>query len=316
MHHLIIIDLTIEGTRPQSTKWNHSIINASLTIIRKEVTIAVWSSRHPFPPFPSDPHNKSWSQIASSLTQTINNSPLHNEQLLNKLKASTTSFIKLDVEAIGRGRRKFQHALYGKLFGKPPPFDQVKYTLLSKWAEFGEIFISDLPNGFLLIRCSTKLAMKHILLGGPWSVNGIILQLSLWKPFFEPTFAQLNTAAIWVQFHNLPVECWDGETLETIAGNFGNLIEIDEFTSSLARSRFARVYIESDLSKPICRGFWLGDDLHRVFVVVMYERLPIFCYNCGLVGHGSKSCACSESLGAGGIKLPTHDVRVPVEDSI
>lgn len=93
---------------------------------------------------------------------------------------------------------KFKHALYGKLFGKLPSFDQVKSMLLTRWSEFGEIFISDLPNGFLLIRCSTKKAMQHLLIDGPWSVNGIILQLSPWKLFFEPSFTQLNTAMIWV----------------------------------------------------------------------------------------------------------------------
>lgn len=212
--------------------------------------MASWDQPHP-PGF----QNKSWSQIASSLTQTISSSPLHNEQLLNKLKAFTTSFIKLDAEALGRGWRNFQFALYGKLFEKPPPFDQAKSTLLTKWSKWGDILISYLPNGFLLIRCPTELAMKHLLLDGPWSVNGIILQLSPWRPFFEPSFAQLNTAVIWVQFHNLLVECWDGETLETIARNFGTLIKIDKLTCTMARSRYARVCIEINLSKPLCRGF-------------------------------------------------------------
>ncbi|XP_039136891.1 receptor-like protein EIX2 [Dioscorea cayenensis subsp. rotundata] len=110
-------------------------------------------------------------------------------------------------------------------------------------------------------------------------------------------------------FHNLPVECWDGETLETITSNFGNLIKVDEFTSTLARSKYARVCIEIDLSKPLCRGFWIGDDFQRVFVVVMYERLPTFCYNCGLIGHGSKSCTRVALSGAGGFSLPSREER-------
>ncbi|XP_039119178.1 uncharacterized protein LOC120255418 [Dioscorea cayenensis subsp. rotundata] len=155
--------------------------------------------------------------------------------------------------------------------------------------------------------------MQQLFLDGPWSVNGIILQMCPWKTFFEPSFVKLNSAAIWVQFHNLPVECWDGDVLETIASNFGNLIKVDEFTSTLARSKYARVCIEIDLSKPLCRGFWIGDDFQKVFVVVMYERLPIFCYNCGLIGHGSKSCTRAASSGAGGFSLPARDERVPVE---
>lgn len=70
----------------------------------------------------------------------------------------------------------------------------------------------------------------------------------------------------------------------------GNLLKVDDLTSSLVRSRFAPICLEVDLSKPLSRGLWLGDDLHRVFVVVLYERLPTFCYSCSIVGHGSSAC--------------------------
>lgn len=47
--------------------------------------------------------------------------------------------------------------------------------------------------------------------------------------------------------------------------------------------------IEIDLSKPLCKGFWLGDDSHHIFVVVLYEHLPTFCYACGVIKHSSNS---------------------------
>lgn len=34
-----------------------------------------------------------------------------------------------------------------------------------------------------------------------------------------------------VQLHNLPVEFWDGETLETISSSLGRLLKIDDFYS-------------------------------------------------------------------------------------
>ncbi|XP_039134837.1 uncharacterized protein At4g02000-like [Dioscorea cayenensis subsp. rotundata] len=152
--------------------------------------------------------------------------------------------------------------------------------------------------------------MQHLLLDGPWSVNGIILQQSPWKPFFEPTFAKLSIAAIWLQLHNLPVEFWDGETLETIANQFGTLLKVDDFTTSFSRSKYARICVEIDLSKPLSRGFWISDDLHRVFVVVQYERLPMFYYSCRMIGHGSNSCLQSMKSGAAKTNLPQPTWRV------
>lgn len=116
------------------------------------------------------------------------------------------------------------------------------------------------------------------------------MQLSPWRPFFESFFSKLQSVAIWVQFHNLPVEFWDGDSLETIAGQLGTMINIDEFTFNLVRSKYTRVCIDIDLSKPLCREFWLGDDLHRVFMIVMYVKLPTFYYSCGLIGHGLNKC--------------------------
>lgn len=66
--------------------------------------------------------------------------------------------------------------------------------------------ISDLQNGYLLIHCETNFAMQTLLFEGPWIVNGSILQLAPWKPFFEPVFSKLSTVAKWVQLHNLPVD--------------------------------------------------------------------------------------------------------------
>lgn len=120
--------------------------------------------------------------------------------------------------------------------------------LLAKWAEVGEVLISDLPNGFLLIRCGSHDVMQHLLTNVPWSINGIILQLSPWQPFLELPFAKLNTAAIWVQLQNLHVEFWDGDSLETITSHIGNLLKVDELTT---RSKFTQVCLELDLSKPL-----------------------------------------------------------------
>lgn len=58
-----------------------------------------------------------------------------------------------------------------------------------------------------------------------------------------------------MQLHNLPVELWEGETLETIVGHFGTLLKVDDFATSLSRSKYARICVEIDLSKLLSRGF-------------------------------------------------------------
>lgn len=92
-----------------------------------------------------------------------------------------------------------------------------------------------------------------------------------------------------MQLHNLPIELWDGESLETIIELIGKLLNIDEFTLSLSRAWYARVCLELNLARPQKRGFWVEDGNNKVFVVILYEHLPTFCYICGMIGHGSST---------------------------
>lgn len=75
------------------------------------------------------------------------------------------------------------------------------------------------------------------------------------------------------------------------------------------------VCLEIDLSKPLSRGFWIGDDVYRVFIVVQYERLPTFYYNCGLIGYGRSCCSCSVTSRAGSNPPPSCSPERIVVDS-
>lgn len=59
--------------------------------------------------------------------------------MLNKLKANSNDFIRMDGDTMAKARHRFQKSLFGKFFGKPPAFDQVKKILLTMWSNLGEI---------------------------------------------------------------------------------------------------------------------------------------------------------------------------------
>lgn len=106
------------------------------------------------PPLPS------WAEIAAVGRNKMEPSPLVAGPMLTKLKETTTDFVFMNHEAKNRAKRRFQHSLYGKFFfGKSSLFDIVKSNLQSRWEEFGEVFASDLPNGYILIQCVTHEAM-------------------------------------------------------------------------------------------------------------------------------------------------------------
>ena len=55
---------------------------------------------------------------------------------------------------------------------------------------------------------------------------------------------------------------------------------------------FMRVRVVLPISKPIRRGSSIvGSDGEKHLVKFKYERLPLFCHFCGMLGHDVKNCA-------------------------
>ena len=54
---------------------------------------------------------------------------------------------------------------------------------------------------------------------------------------------------------------------------------------------FLRVHVEIDVSKPLCRGRSVVlVDNKETWISFKYEKLPNFCYWCGLISHDGKDC--------------------------
>lgn len=195
--------------------------------------------------------------------------------------------------------------LYAKFLGKALPLDQAKLALADAWRGLGNFSVADLPNGFYFINCESEKMQCHLLYEGPWTVAGRILQLSPWSESFQPAFERLSVAAVWIQLYHLPMELWKGEILEMIASQFGRVIKIDEHTIDRSRAKFARVCIELDLEQPLQQGTWVKYGGYSVFTLVLYEKLPVFCYKCGKVGHGEAKCTLVGSQQRSGQPVPS-----------
>ena len=75
-----------------------------------------------------------------------------------------------------------------------------------------------------------------------------------------------------------------------MASQVGYPIKIDQHTLKLAQGRFARVYVEIDLFKPVVGMISVEEKWYKV----EYEGLHIICSNCGCYGHYSRDCSKSE----------------------
>lgn len=107
-------------------------------------------------------------------------------------------------------------SLYAKFLGKALLLEQAKLVLADAWRGFVAFSVANIPNGYYFIHCETEEMQNRLLWDGPSLVAGRILQLSLWKESFQPTFERFSTVAVWVQIYHLPMELWGGDILELV----------------------------------------------------------------------------------------------------
>jgi hypothetical protein len=93
--------------------------------------------------------------------------------------------------------------------------------------------------------------------------------------------------------------------------------KIDADEKGKASGSFLGARVAIDINKPLRRGLFLRDETRKtnVWFEAQYEKLPIFFFSCGLMGHSEIDCPNPALRGSDG-KLP-YDVRLraPFEKS-
>lgn len=86
------------------------------------------------------------------------------------------------------------------------------------------------------------------------------------------------------------MEFWSGSLLENIASQFGRVLKIDEHTLNLSCSKYACICVELDLDFRSKKGLGWSMGTKFVFITALYEKLLVFCYKYGRVGHRETNC--------------------------
>lgn len=75
-----------------------------------------------------------------------------------------------------------------------------------------------------------------------------------------------------------------------MASQFGKVLKVDEHILDCSRAKFARVCIELDFSKSLQQCTWVKYGDFFIFILVLYKKLSVYCFRCGMIGHGEAHC--------------------------
>lgn len=188
--------------------------------------------------------------------------------------------------------KRGNHCLIGKLIAdRILPKDFLKIPLLRAWRPTGEVSFNPIGDNMFVVEFEHMWVKSRIMEGRPWLYDGNLVSLKEFDGLTPPSNLSFDMASFWVRMYNLPLACMGKTAGQKLGESVGLVEEVDVAEGEAGWGEFLRVKVSIDITKPLARGRVLHVPNQSIWVAFKYEKLPKFCYNCGIIKHSSLGCA-------------------------
>jgi hypothetical protein len=115
----------------------------------------------------------------------------------------------------------------------------------------------------------------------------------------------------WVQVHNLPTGLMAERVGKTLANYIGTFVEYDKNNKGSFWREYMRIKVRVDVRQPLKKDSRVKNQGGAWCIVnFKYEKLGVFCFVCGILGHSENRCATRFSLvDDDGVRAWSKDLR-------
>jgi hypothetical protein len=117
---------------------------------------------------------------------------------------------------------------------------------------------------------------------GPWG-----LYLNKWMSDFNFAADVPSGIPVWVRLPNLPVHCWNWDSLKHIGNSLGKFIDQ---VDNKDQYDCARICVEVDLEVGLPEAIKINVGSWTHVQMLDYEQLPFKCRKCHVYGHFARGC--------------------------
>ncbi|KAG8377228.1 hypothetical protein BUALT_Bualt08G0006500 [Buddleja alternifolia] len=236
-----------------------------------------------------------WVGCSSNLESFFVESGSMEEEINRMERISLSELEKQEIEipegVWKTGSNPFDKVVVGRLLsGTRYNFVAFKETMLNAFKPSKRVDFEKLDNGRFLLNFERQSDLDRVMGGGPWCFDNDLLVLKLLHENDDP----LSVPLLWVEFYvlarGLPLSKMNEDMASFIGNSLGSYRSVDLARNGVSGGSTLRIRVALDVNKPLRRlsSFKAGPNSFKI--TYSYERLPNFCYICGVMGHVFNFC--------------------------
>ncbi|WOG86768.1 hypothetical protein DCAR_0205986 [Daucus carota subsp. sativus] len=169
-------------------------------------------------------------------------------------------------------------------------FPAMQHVLSSLWRPREGVEIHDLGIGRYSFVFYHILELQKVIDGAPWNFEQSLLVFHKLETD-DPNVVALDRMDIWVQVYDIPLRMLTEKIVQSIGNLVGTFVKMDPTTLNGLWKQYIRIRVTMDIKKPLKRRMKLKrEGGSSSWINYKYERLSMFCFVCGRLGHSDRDC--------------------------
>ena len=200
--------------------------------------------------------------------------------------------VKIPISIIEKHQKAWDCFILGQFYSDPPAQGTIHAIVNGIWSKFHrDISVTKMEGNAFLFRVPNASTRNRILTQGLWQIEGQTMFVANWKPGSIPQKLELSSAPVWLELRNVPLQFFNEDGFEFIAGLVGEPKGLHPSTANLSNLEVAKVFTLIDPRKPLPEAVnvqFPSSEISRVLVSSPW--MPPVCPFCKEVGHNLKRC--------------------------